>query len=72
MDFCVVFCADSLMYRLNTPDAYKDALKFADKFDNSDYDKNSPFYYVVNKKVIGKMKDEAGGVPLTEFIGLRS
>jgi hypothetical protein len=63
---------DSLMYRLNTPDVYKDALKFADKFDNSDYDKNSPFYYADNKKVMGKMKDEAGGVPLTEFIGLRS
>jgi hypothetical protein len=63
---------DSLMYKLTTPDAFEDALKFKEKFDNSDYDKSSPFYYADNKKVICKMKDDAGGVPLTEFIGLRS
>ena len=63
---------DSLMYRLSTPDAYEDALKFVSKFDTSGYSIDSPFYDATNKKVIGKMKDEADGVPIREFIGLRS
>ncbi|CAB3978684.1 Hypothetical predicted protein [Paramuricea clavata] len=42
-----------------------------DCWDNSDYPKDSPYYSAYNKKVIGKFKDEAGGVPITEFVGLR-
>ena len=30
------------------------------------------FYYSTNKKVIGKFKDEAAGIPIKEFIGLKS
>ena len=56
--------SDSLMYRLSTPDAYEDALKFASKFDTSGYSKDSPFYNATNKKVIAKMKDEVDGVPI--------
>ena len=41
-------------------------------FDNSDYPENSPYYCNANKKVIGKFKDEACGVPITEFVGLKS
>ena len=41
-------------------------------FDNSDYTKNSEFVFDENKKVTGKMKDEAAGMPIKEFIGLRS
>ena len=41
-------------------------------FDNSDYDNKSKYYFDNNKKVIGKMKDEAAGIPITEFVGLRS
>ena len=41
-------------------------------FDNSDYLENSPYYCNVNKKIIGKFKDEACGVPITEFVGLKS
>ena len=41
-------------------------------FDNSDYPENSPYYCNANKKVIGKFKDEACGVPIVEFIGLKS
>ena len=41
-------------------------------FNNSDYPEKSPYYCSANKKVIGKFKDEACGVPITEFIGLRS
>ena len=47
---------------------------YSDKglFDNSDYPESSKFYFKENKKVIGKFKDEAAGVPIVEFIGLKS
>lgn len=41
-------------------------------FDNSDYSKDSPYFCAANKKVLSKMKDEAAGIPITEFVGLRS
>ena len=63
---------DSLTYEIQTEDVYKDLWKDKDLFDNSGYLPSSPFYDSANKKVIGKMKDEAGGVPITEFVGLRS
>ena len=63
---------DSLTYEIQTDNSYKDFMKDKDKFDNSDYDKESPFYNTANKKVIGKFKDEACGIPVIEFVGLRS
>ena len=63
---------DSLTYEIETADAYADFWQNKDKFDNSDYNIESPFYNIVNKKVIGKFKDETAGIPITEFIGLRS
>ena len=63
---------DSLTYEIETTDAYADFWQNKDKFDNSDYNKESPFYNVDNKKVIGKFKDESAGIPITEFVGLRS
>ena len=63
---------DSLTYEIQTDDVYADFWSDKDKFDNSDHNKESPFYNTANKKVIGKFKDEACGVPVTEFVGLRS
>ena len=63
---------DSLTYEIETKDAYADFFKDKNKFDNSDYPENSPYFDKTNKKVIGKFKDEAAGVPVVEFIGLRS
>ena len=63
---------DSLTYEIEAKDVYKDFFKDKDKFDNSDYPKYSPFFYKENKKVIGKFKDEAAGIPIIEFVGLRS
>ena len=63
---------DSLTYEIEAKDVYKDFFKDKDKFDNSDYPEYSPFYYKTNKKVIGKFKDESAGIPIIEFIGLRS
>ena len=63
---------DSLCYEIETGDAYKDFWADEDKFDNSDYAKDNPYFDPTNKKVIGKFKDEAAGVPIVEFIGPRS
>ena len=63
---------DSLTYEIEAKDVYKDFFKDKDKFDNSDYPEYSPFFYKTNKKVIGKFKDESAGIPITEFVGLRS
>ena len=43
-----------------------------DKFDNSDYPENSPYYDKTNKKVIGKFEDEAASTLIVEFVGLKS
>ena len=63
---------DSLTYEIEAEDVYSDFWKHKKKFDNSDYRIDSPFFDATNKKVIGKFKDEAAGVPITEFVGLRS
>ena len=63
---------DSLTYEIETSDAYQDFWNDEDKFDNSDYPQDSQYFNTTNKKVIGKFKDEAAGIPITEFVGLRS
>ena len=63
---------DSLTYEIETVEAYKDFWTDKDMFDNSDYPENSPYYCNTNKKIIGKFKDEACGIPITEFVGLKS
>ena len=63
---------DSLTYNIRIEDIYKDFLSDKDKFDFSDYNKNSSFYNPTNKKVIGKMIDETKGVPIVELVWLRS
>ena len=63
---------DSLTYEIEVEDVYKDFWNDNEMFDNSDYLENSQYYCNANKKVIGKFKDEACGVPIVEFIGLKS
>ena len=63
---------DSLTYEIEAEDVYKDFWNDKDKFDNSDYPESSPYFDKTNKKVIGKFKEEAAGVPICEFVGLRS
>ena len=40
--------------------------------DFSDYPLNSELFDAINKKVIGKMKDELKGKKINEFVGLKS
>jgi len=42
------------------------------KFDTSDYSKDHPLSSSKNKKVIGMFKDEACGIQIEEFVGLRA
>ena len=63
---------DSLCYHILTDDVYEDLYNHKDMFDNSDYSKSSKFFFDENKKVIGKMKDEAAGNLITSFVGLKS
>ena len=63
---------DSLTYEIKPENAYEEFFKRKDLFDFSNYSKDSKFFDDANKKVIGKMKDEFGGVIATEFVGLKS
>ena len=63
---------DSLTYEIKSENVYEEFYKWKDLFDFSNYSKDSIFYDDTNKKVIGKMKDEDGGVGIDEFIGLKS
>ena len=65
---------DSLMYELNTEDFYKDIKDdIKTRFDTSDYPPGheSGILAGVNKKVIGKFKDEVAGRQITKFVGLK-
>jgi hypothetical protein len=63
---------DSLVYKIDTEDVYKDMEEMSDVFDTSDYPKDHPLYSTKNKKVAGKFKDESNGLIITSFVGLRS
>ena len=63
---------DSLAYEIKSEDVYEEFFKHKHLFDFSNYPKDSKFFDETNKKVIGKMKDEFGGVIVVEFVGLKS
>ena len=63
---------DSLTYEIKSENVYEEFFKWKDLLDFSNYLKDSKLFDETNKKVIGKMKDEFGGVIVTEFIGLKS
>ncbi|GFU60172.1 uncharacterized protein NPIL_86471 [Nephila pilipes] len=64
---------DSFIYEIKTDDFYSDMKDDLNLYDTSDYDKNNVYNLpLVNKKVIGKMKDENKGNIMTEYVGLKS
>jgi hypothetical protein len=69
---------DSFLYHIKTEDFYQDIKMSPNEspadypFDTSDYPKDHPCYSALNKKVLGKFKDEANYVPVTHFVGLRA
>ena len=62
----------SLTYEIKSKNVYEELFRWKDLFDFSNYSKDSKFFNETNKKVIGKMKDEFGGIIVPEFVGLKS
>ena len=74
---------DSLLYEIETDDIYADMRQYHEHFDLSNYADNHQIFKgdssetikwlkSKNKKVVGRMKDEAGGDVILEFVGLRA
>ena len=63
---------DSLTYETKSENVYEEFFKWKELFDCSNHSKDSKIFDETNKKVIGKMKDEFGGVIVIEFVGLKS
>ena len=68
---------DSLVYEIKTEDVYENFYEDKDLLDFSDYPQDSmelhsKFFGPINKRVIGKMKNEVKGKIINEFLGLKS
>ena len=67
---------DSLLYKIETEDLFEDISKdVPEKFDTSDFAEDHPKVLDgtlkrMNKKVLGKMKDETAGKQIVDFVGL--
>ena len=62
---------DSLLIHIETEDVYKDMRDSSELYDTSNFNKHHELFSEDNKKVLGKFKDECGGVPIKEYVGLR-
>ena len=59
----------SVMYKIKTENIYEDIIKYKEMLDFRDYSAESKYYDDLNKLIVGKMKDETGGV--SEFVELK-
>ena len=59
------------MYEIKTGNVCKDFSSDKEMFEFRNYSTRSKYYDNSNKLVIGKMKDETGGVAIEEFVGLK-
>ena len=74
---------DSLLYKIETDDIYADMRQHHEHLDLSNYPNDHQIFWsdlpetvkwlkTKNKKIVGKMKDKAGGDAILEFVGLRA
>ena len=63
---------DSLVCEIETKYVYEDFYRNKNVFNFSDYPQHPKFFDLVNKKVIGTMKNEYKGKIICEFVGLKS
>ena len=59
---------DSLLLEIHTEVVNQVIAKHADLYDTSDYPKDHPLHSMVNKKVLGKMKDECADAQLQNIL----
>ena len=59
----------SVMYEIKTENIFEDIIKYKEMLDFRDYSAKSKYYDDSNKLIVGKMKDETGGV--SEFVELK-
>ena len=57
--------------KLKKNDVYEDFYKDKDFFDFNDCPQNSKFFYLFNKNVLGKMKDEFKGKIISKFCWIK-
>ena len=62
---------DTLVDEIKTEDVHEDFYENKNLFDFSDYPLKSKFFDLLNKKVIGKMKDEFKGKIISGSVGLK-
>ena len=63
---------ESLTYEIKSEDVYEEFFKHKHLFDFSNYPKDSSFFDLTNKKVIGKMKDESEVKIIDGFVEVKS
>ena len=63
---------DSLILNIQTDGVYSDMREDWSLYDTSNYPKDHPLFSGTNKKVLGKIKDECGGLSIEEVVAVRS
>ena len=63
---------DSLMYEITCPNVYDHIFEDRALYDTSKYNECSKLFSKENCKIVGKFKDKTGGVPISEFVGLKA
>ena len=62
---------DSLILDIQTEEVYRDMREDWRLYDKNNYPKDYPLFSPINKKVLGKMKDEWGGLTIDEVVAVR-
>ena len=63
--------ADSWIYETETENSYDYFSENKKMFDFSNYSAESKYYDESSVLVVGKMKDDMGGVSIVKFVGLK-